>query len=958
MTDPQIANIYPLTAIQQGMLFHSISAPGSGIFIDQIHFDINLKTDQVSDFKKSWNSLVSRHEVLRTAFIWQKIEQPVQVVKSACELDWQMRDYSTLTPVDRESQFVALLLEDRHKDFDLNLPPLFRVQLVKLSESVFRVLWTFHHLILDGWSVSSLFSELSLIFDSLRNERRPSLAKPRPFSDFVEFSLAQSKRLDDEFWKNYLKGYRQPASFTPSVSSAAGIALAEEDIKFDTAENTKILDFTRKNRFSINTLVHAAWSLILMTYTGRDDVVYGATFSGRDPRLQGIEKMIGVFINTLPVRIARVPGQGIRAWLQGLQNNLNRLKDHELDSLTQIKRCSELDVQANLFDSLLVVENYPDHQLNGENGIPGIPTFTQVTHVEQSNYPCVLLMLPYSPLQFRIIYDANRFQKKLIRSMLEQLHHCLLSLCRLADATIDSIDILPASHTARLMNVSVDSQYRFEFETGVHNRIQSFSHCDDIAITGSYGDITYKELNRFSDMLAKRLSELAGTKLLAGQIVAIHLSRDQPVIECMLAVLKSGAAYVVIDPDYPKSRIDDLIRDSNPVVCITHTESGLPGDHQHLATLPIDRIVPSHDVTSVDVIEAGGSDGDSLAYLLYTSGSTGRPKGVKISHANLAYSTRVRSQFYSTDPSVYLLLSPFVFDSSVAGIYWTLTNGGRLVVSEPRLEQNLKKLIDQIHHYQVTHTLCLPGLYELILDYAGPAGIAWKLQSLKTVILAGEAITSPLLVQRHREFLPETRLFNEYGPTEATVWSSVYDVCQHQGNFPMPIGKAIPGTQILILDVANRLMPFDVPGEICIAGPGVSQGYFNQQAISERQFIELPAHYSPGNSQCRIFYKTGDLGSMNDNGVITFLGRRDEQIKIRGHRLEPGEIEQALLSNPQIGEAVAFSVATGTDSGRHDADHLSEAALEQQLAAALEGLPETSVRELIDECRQFPKDST
>ena len=379
-------------------------------------------------------------------------------------------------------------------------------------------------------------------------------------------------------------------------------------------------------------------------------------------------------------------------------------------------------------------------------------------------------------------------------------------------------------------------------------------------------------------------------------------------------------------------------------------------DHEHLAALFIDQFPPAAAAGGQSAKGPARVSANTLAYILYTSGSTGRPKGVRISHANLAYSTQARTIFYGTDPAVYLLLSPYVFDSSVAGIYWTLTTGGRLIVSEPRLEQNIQALIDLIHDNQVTHTLCLPGLYELILDFAESAGNAWKLQTLTTVILAGEAITSPGLLRRQRQLLPDTRLFNEYGPTEATVWCSVYDVSQHPGHFPMPIGRAIPGTQILIVDAANRLVPFGVAGEICIAGPGVSRGYHNLPAMDGRRFIELPGDAGPGGAEYRRYYKSGDLGYMDDNGIITYLGRIDDQIKIRGHRLEPAEVELALMSNPQVGEAVAVSVAVAADGEGHDAGDRSETDLDEELSAALADMPEHQVRELIRQSRQTGED--
>lgn len=954
MSQQQIENIYPLTALQQGILFHSISQPASGVFIDQIHFDLHIADGDVADYKRSWEYLTARHDALRTAFIWKALKQPVQVVKTKCELDWQAHDFSTLSDSDQRVRFAELLIKDRCRDFDLARAPLSRHHLIRMNGGCYRILWTFHHLILDGWSVANLFSELKTVFGVITHGRQPEFSTPRPFSDFIEFSQKKQTGGDQAFWKNYLKDYLQPAGFPAAMQSTSkDMALSEQDIQCSADENQVIVEFARKHRLSMNTLVHAAWSLLLMTYSGQDDVVYGATFSGRDPQMQDIERMIGVFINTLPVRITRHCGQGVVQWLQTIQTNLNRLKGYEHSALNTIKRCSDVDAQTKLFETLLVVENYP----NDSSGETQSLELLNVTHVEQSNYPIVLLMLPGSPLKFRLIYDSNLYSAQQVKSVLEQLRHCMLSLCESADKTLNDIEVIPDRQKTNILEMSLDDSYSFDFAASLHETIHSFSQSDEIALTGPGGTLTYRELNSMADLIAREISKFSAhpgrpDRADANMRVAICLNRQQGVVESMLGVLKSGAAYVIIDPDMPSARLDYLLGDCQPEVCITSSDAGFVNEHKQLNCIFIDKICKNSNTGKLPLLHPAQVAGDSLAYILYTSGSTGRPKGVKISHANLAYSTRVRTHCYASDPRVFLLLSPFVFDSSVAGIFWTLTKAGRLIISEPRLEQNMQKLTDQIHHYQVSHTLCLPSIYELILKFSASAGSVDRLQSLQTVILAGEALASAALLRLHRKLLPNTSLYNEYGPTEATVWSSFYDASRHPHNLPVPIGKAIPGTRMLILDRSNRILPLNVPGEICIAGPGVSQGYLNAEALTRRQFVEIQT--GPGHSHpvYRRYYKTGDIGVMDENGVITFLGREDDQIKIRGQRLETAEIEAALMANPVIDQAATLVIDDARGEISEDANASSEMALDAWLDDTLSGMQAGDAQELLERARK------
>ncbi len=899
MADISIENIYPLTPLQQGILFHSLQSPETGVFIEQIHFELNLKASEVTDFKQHWVDIVERHQILRTAFIWKDINQPVQVVKHSTELQWHELSYCSYKPHQQYELFNELLVKDRATDFDLSRAPLMRHTLIEIEENRHRLLWTFHHLILDGWSVANLLNEL-------RQQLRGRLGlqpKPRPFVDHVNFLITkkQQQQNDRTFWENYLSNFKTTTRLcSQSDTAQSDYQLQQQDIIFTEAEDTALSEFARTQRLSLNTLFHAAWSWTLMSRLQCSDVVYGATFSGRDPALEGVENMIGVFINSLPIRVSQ-DNRTVYQWLQSLQQNLNQLIDYQHCSLSDIKRYSELPSQQALFESLIVVENYPINA-DDENSLA---VFETITHIEQSNYPCVLLVLPGQPVHLRMIVDGNLISSQQCRQWLEQVHHILTHLSSWINSKTSDVQLLPQTQLSYLAKTDLTSGFVYDRENPITKVIDAQSFTQQPALIDQQGETSYTELKQFSDTIAALLIK-HGTQ--AGDLIAIILPRSRKYIEYMLAVLKSGAAYVIVDPENPQKKIEAIIDQARPRLIISSSELSQSTAFNDYEVINIDSITPVQKSELMTSATLAVIDTPSLAYVLFTSGSTGTPKGVKITHDNLLYSTQVRDVHYPHPPEAFLLLSPFHFDSSVVGIYWTLTQGGKVIVSENRIEQDMQALISLIDQHQVTHTLCLPSLYELILRSAKTSNAADKLQSLKTVIVAGEALSNPELLKLHRELMPQARLYNEYGPTEATVWCCMYDATDHDPSLLVPIGNAIHDTEIIIVDQNNHLVPIGATGELCIAGPGVAGGYLNLEQQTEAQFIELDINIDEHISIRKRVYKTGDLGRLNNQGQIEYLGRLDDQIKIRGQRLELGEIERALLANPDIEAAIALAV--------------------------------------------------
>jgi len=513
MPDSSIENVYPLTPLQSGMLFHALHSPQSGAYIDQIHFELALQPDQISQFQHNWNTLLERHPALRSAFIWRDVSQPVQVVKDRAGIEWEFVDFSELDTTQQQNRFDSILHRHRHTDFDFSRPPLIKLSLIDLGEDRQRLLWTFHHLILDGWSVAILLNELEQLF-------RPDVTlppAPRPFADHVKF-LASKKThapTDESFWSHYLENVQTSTRVSnKALNSNQTFNLQQTDIQLSDAQYTSLNEFARNHRLSLNTLYHAAWSLTLMSQLQLDDVVYGATLSGRDPELKGVETMVGVLINSLPVRVRQKNQQSVLEWLQILQSNLTGLNDYQHCALSDIKRWSDLPAHADLFESLIVVENYPiDAQTEQQTN-----QFKHITHVEQSHLPCVLLVLPGLPLSIRMISDGTLFSSAQSRDWLQQVHHILTHLHQWLDHNLNELDVLSATQRARLLTTKTSSKVKIDAQQTIVESINYQTGRQQSALVDRLGESTYPEVRHYSTSLAALLIEQG---IQTGDVIAI-----------------------------------------------------------------------------------------------------------------------------------------------------------------------------------------------------------------------------------------------------------------------------------------------------------------------------------------------------------------------------------------------------------------------------------------------------
>ncbi|NMF64890.1 non-ribosomal peptide synthetase [Brasilonema octagenarum] len=905
MEAKNIEDIYTLSPTQQGMLFHILSAPDSRMYFEQtlctLHGTLNIAA-----FEQAWQQIVDRHPSLRTAFVWQGLNQPVQIVHRQAKLSIQQYDWLKLSTAEQEAQLQIYLEADRKHSFELAKPPLMRLILIQTNVDTYQFIWSICHLVLDAWCVNTILKEFFCVYEALCQNQILQLQPSRLYRDYIAWLKQQDLSEAEVFWRKVLQGFTTPTPLVgdwianDSLDQHQGFSQQQVQLSQATTEALKSL--AQQHHLTLNTLVQGVWALLLSYYSGEADVVYGTVVSGRPPTLPGVSSMVGVFINTLPTRLLVSGEASLLSWLKELQFQQLNIRKYECTPLVQIQNWSEVPPGMPLFESILVFEN-------SSVNISSLPTgnlrIDNVRSVINSNYPLVFLVKPWSQLSLNIFYDLRHFSTVTVTRMLSHVAALLNNIVADPNTTLAALTQSIVNNPEQLISDVERQQLLVEFNNTrrdyindkcIHQLIEEQAERtpENVAVVFKKQQITYQELNTRANQLAHHLQALGvGSDVL----VAICVERSWEMLVGILAILKAGGAYVPIDPTYPNQRLAYMLEDSQVSVVLTQEQlvKKLPDIGAQVLCLDTlwDAITQESDENpKTEVIP------DNLVYLIYTSGSTGQPKGVQVTHQNLVHSTTARICYYDQPVTGFLLTSPFAFDSSVACIFWTLCQGGFVSVLPENWQLDIKQIIEAIAQQQISHLLCLPSLYKLILEQAQPQ----QLISLQTVIVAGESCPKEL-VKQHRELLPQTSLFNEYGPTEATVWSSVYNCQNHDLKNPVPIGRPIANTQIYLLDSHLQPVPIGVSGEVHIGGFGLAKGYLNRPELTAQKFIPNPFSDEPN---ARL-YKTGDLGRYLPDGNIKFLGRLDQQVKIRGYRIEITEIEAVLNQHSAVQEAIVVA---------------------------------------------------
>lgn len=927
MSLEDIDDAYPLTQVQKGMLFHVLSSPDSDVYVSYLTLAVSGPLD-LSRFRQAWQETYARHESLRSAFIWDGLDEPLQVVRSSVEIPWEYCQWSQESTSADEAKLAELIATHRQRPFDLEQAPLSRMVLIEHDHQNRTLLWVIHHLLADGWSTPIILK------DVMRAYGRPtSLKETSPgmrFAAFVAWADARDRTMASAYWQQML-GEAMPSPLKlarPGQNESAndaGTGIPDVRLKLSLEQTEQLTAFAQRSRLTLSTLVHGAWALILRQVCDSDEPVFGSTTSGRSAGLPGMDEAVGMFLNTLPVCAPITDNQPLADWLSSLQSSLQKNAANDALPLSEIQRLVPREEGDALFDSIVVIEGHSaDIAFASDDGALQFHGLEYATH---SNYPLALLAFPGVELELAIVYEGSQFFHADIDRILSGLVTVLCSFVGAGDQALAHW-AGSMSDQAELVRINTGQSKaqsphsRIEQWFGEHVRLSP----DAIAVSFADASVTYRELDRkidqFESLIRQECQPLP-------PVIGLMEPRSVDLIAVMFGILRAGAAYLPIDPDYPTERVRAVLASASvAAVCARKSHRAL------LAAVGVTVVaIESAGAQSSSIRSRSSEVPSEVAYVIYTSGSTGASKGVPITHRQLLYSTDARMAHYGETKPTFLLLSSISFDSSVAGIYWALCSGGRLVLPEPGEERDIASLATIIQTQQVTHTLALPSLYNLLIQYASQESLA----SLQCVIVAGESFP-PALVQRHFEHLSQTRLFNEYGPTEACVWSSVHEFKQTDVG-PIPIGKPIGSTRLLILNRHRRPSPIGVEGEIAIGGAGVASGYLNDPKLTQDRFFESP--FAPMGYP--VLYSTGDLGYWRDDGCLMFTGRKDRQVKIRGYRIEPGEIETVIQEFAAVEEALVTTRSAGDT--RLSTQLLALPADESEaLLTEIEGLSDMQIR--------------
>jgi amino acid adenylation domain-containing protein len=899
MSRKNVEDLYSLSPLQQGLFFHTVYAPQSGVYVEQLSCTLRGEL-HLAAFEHAWQQVLDRHAILRTAFIWKDLAEPVQVVRQRVKLPFHQEDWRSLASFEQEERLDQYLKMDRSRGFDLSKAPLMRLALIRLGEDERQFIWTYQHLILDGWCIPIVMNEVLAFYEASSGGRTLTLERARPYRDYIAWLKRQNLKAAEAFWRETLKGFNAatPLSvdktlLTPASESDAQSDYDEHSISLSQEMTDALGSLARQHQLTLNTLVQGAWAMLLSCYSGEQDVLFGVTVAGRPAELTGVESMVGLFINTLPLRVRLNAEDTLLSWLRALQEQQAELRQYEYSPLVQVQGWSDVPRGQPLFESLLVFENYPmDATL--QQRLENL-TISNLRKIERTNYPLTLLAVPGAEFELHISYDPARFDSETIKRMLGHLQRLLDGIINNPSQRLSDITLLTAEEQRQLLEEWNDTTVDYPRGVCLHELFEQQAERTPNSIALIFEDqhLTYHQLNLKANCLAHLLLA-RGVKI--ESVVGLLMERSLEMVISLLAILKAGAAYLPLDPSYPRERLSFMMEDAGLTLLLTqeHLLDILPEHEAEVICVDREWAEIAQHRAENPASEVGAENG---AYVIYTSGSTGRPKGVVNTHEGACNRLLwMQDAYHLTEADRVLQKTPYSFDVSVWEFLWPLMSGARLVLARPRGHQDAAYLVRLIVQEQITTLHFVPSMLQLFLSEHGLEDC----RSLRQVMCSGEALSYEL---QERFFARlDASLHNLYGPTEAAIDVTYWPCERESERHLVPIGRPIANTQLYILDQYQRPVPVGVAGELHIGGIGLARGYWERPELTAEKFIPDPFGRTAG---ARL-YRTGDLARYLSDGAVEYLGRLDYQVKLRGFRIELGEIEAMLVQHEAVRESVAL----------------------------------------------------
>jgi amino acid adenylation domain-containing protein len=896
---------YEVTPTQLGMLLETLRAPAGGINVEQVVCELQEPV-VASALRQAWECVVQRQVVLRSHFRWDGGLTPRQEVVRQVVVPWQDEDWRDAEAAAQAARLTDFLGTDRSRGFRLDRAPLLRLALFQLAPTHWKLVWSYHHALLDGRSIPLVLREVFACYEALRQERQPALPPAVPFRPLVDWLKTYDREASEGFWRGALASFREPTPlpFEWGSSPAERAAHEEQRRRLPPHLTARLAAFAQECGVTLNTLVQGAWALMLARCTGRDDVVFGVTVSLRKESVAGAEELIGLCINTLPLRVNASPEQEVTAWLREIRARWLALREHRQTPLLEIQSWAKLENGQPLFRSFVVFEDRDwAAQLKAEGEVWRNRRFELK---EQAGAPLSLTAVATDELVLVVKYEAERCNQELAADLLSHLETLLAAFPPSACKSLGDVPLLHPEELKRILRWSAPPPVEFvSTPIPVQIREQARRTPGAIAVEHAGHSVTYRELEEHAERVARRLRLLGvGPEVLAG----ICVERSIDMVVGVLGIWKAGAAFVPLDPSYPSERLRLVLADSRaPVILTTRRLAGRLPAMQYRAVC-LDELAPE------DWVKRGTSPAEEslgaqhLAGVIYTSGSTGQPKGVMLEHGALANYAAAVTRLFDLNPADRVLqFASLAFDASAEEIWPCLIRGATLVLRSEAMLSSPAEFLRQCGAWRIS-LLDLPTAFWHDVVSAMEADGLTLPDSVRLVVIGGEAALPERLRDWQRRTPRSVRLLNSYGPTEATICATFADLTEqppHTTDIKLrsvPIGRPIANVQTYVLDKRLQPLPIGVPGELYVGGLGLARGYLHRPDLTAERFVAHPFATSSGER----LYKTGDLVRWRANENLEFLGRLDDQVKLRGFRIEPGEIEAVLREHPAVAKAVVL----------------------------------------------------
>ncbi|UII24647.1 amino acid adenylation domain-containing protein [Fulvivirga maritima] len=873
-----VSQILELTTVQRGMLFHFLNEADSNVYNVQISIDIDGNLD-VNLLKEAFILVQKQNDALRSVFRWEKLSKPVQIILKDVLIDFTFKDISQEnTELEREKLVQEVINDDLGIRFSLKSTP-FRIQVIKLSERKHVMVITHHHILYDGWSTGILFDELFSFYRSLSGGHQKLSAKVS-YSDVANQLKSELSDKARQFWSQYLEGYKVTSLFSAATNNEKSCEIEKVAI---TIPNEPLSHYSSTHRVTKASVIYAAYAIFLQKYHDVNDVTFGTTVSNRDNEINGHDQIIGNFINTLPIRIKNAEEKRLNELVKDVSKQLIDRAQYNNTSYFDIKKIHNVKPDRDLFDSVLIIENYPlnTDQIHGNHDL----TLGIRSVYENTGIPLVITVFFNDSVDIELSYQTSQFTRDEVNFISTKLAMFIEAIIVGGNRGLKELSLLSENEKNELLIHFNDTQLIYNKQSTIVELFEEQVKAtpDQIALVFGEQKLSYNELNGLANGLAL---DLRNKGVNPNDVVALYTSRSLELFIAQIAVLKSGGSYLPLDPEFPQERLEFMIADAgvSTIICTPDLETTRFKNNTEIDLIVVDSEEISSIGENLDLVNVN----DDLAYVIYTSGSTGKPKGVMITHKSVHNYIESLSACvpFNLDTCI-ISVTTFSFDIFVTESLVPLAKGSTIVIADSDAQKDPHMLSKLITLNDVNLMQTTPSRYRMLAnDEAIFKTIGNQLQN---ILVGGEAFPQDLLkfLQNHTQ----SQIFNVYGPTETTVWSSLINLTKSDA---ITIGRPIGNTQFYVLNKDLQLQPKGVVGELYIGGDGLAKGYYNNEELTQKTFIDNPF------KQNEKLYKTGDMVRWCPDGLLEYVGRKDFQVKIRGYRIELGEIEGCLLNYSKI----------------------------------------------------------